>query len=188
MRFISQYPAYGIQVRPQKIRSMGDGTTVVLQEGIYVKFKSVDNGGMLYEKERTLAEGYFNFHGRQQYEDEATPVEVQHRLSVVDTVEDAETNGWTPEDVAEIEQVLSRKSVTTPGAVMQVEITPIDPPYPAYDNYEGDPQALVLRLVEDGHDLEMVLHYEATFGRKRPDVIAALEQGIEAIKELTVSA
>jgi hypothetical protein len=188
MRFISQYPGYGIQIRQQRVRPMGDGTSQVLVEPLYVKFKSVDEGGMLYEKERYAAAQHFDFHGSQQYEDEATPVEPQHRLSVLDTVEMAAEKQWSPEDVAEIEQTLSRKAVSTPQAVYQVVGTPVDPPYPNYDVFDGEAEQLVLRLVEDGFELQQVLFYETSFGPKRPDVIAALERGIEAIKELTVPA
>lgn len=188
MRFISQYPAYGVQVRHQRVRPMGDGTSQVLVEPLYVHFTAADAGGMIYDKERIAASEYFRFHGSQQYDDEATPVETIHRLSVLDTVEDAEKNGWSAEDVAEIEETLSRKAISTPMAVMVVASTPIDPPYPNYDRFDGEAQALVVRLVEDGHDLEKVLYYERTFGPKRADVIAALEEGVEAIKELTVSA
>ena len=49
----------------------------------------------------------------------------------------------------------------------------------------GDPDELVLKLVEQGHDLERVLHYERTFGPKRPEIIEALEvgrRGVEAVR------
>jgi len=188
MRFISQYPGYGVQIRQQRVRPMGDGTSQVLTEPLYVNFTPMAGGGMIFEKEEYAAAKHFNFHGSQQYDDEATPVEVSHRLSVLDTVEDAATNGWSPEDVVEIESVLTRKAVTTPMAVMQVAAVPLDPPFPAYDSYEGDAEALVVKLVEDGFSLEEVLHYETSFGPKRLDVVAALQQGVEAIKELTVPA
>jgi hypothetical protein len=47
---------------------------------------------------------------------------------------------------------------------------------------------LIVRLIEDGHDLPLVLHYERTFGPKRPEIIAALEETIELQKESVVSA
>jgi hypothetical protein len=188
MRFISQYPAYGVQIRRQKVLPLGDGTSQVLQEPLYIHFTSADSGGMIYDKERYAAAEHFRFHGSQQYDDEATPVETIHRLSVLDTVEDAEKNGWSAEDVAEIEDVLTRKTMTTPMAVMAVAATPMDPPFPTFDSYDRDPQQLVIRLVEDGHDLEKVLYYERTFGQKRPEMISALEAGVEAIRELTVPA
>jgi hypothetical protein len=71
---------------------------------------------------------------------------------------------------------------------MVVEVTPISAPFPAYDSYAGDPGELVLKLVEDGHDLATVLHYERTFGQKRPEVIEALELGVETWAAVSVSA
>jgi len=41
---------------------------------------------------------------------------------------------------------------------------------------------------EDGHDLTLVLHYESTFGRRRPHVIEALSEEIERQKDSIVAA
>ena len=86
MRFISQYPSYGIQIRPQRVRSFGDGTSQMMQEPLYVRFTAVDGGGMIYEKEQYEAIKRFDFHGSQQHQDEATPVDTVHRLGILDTV------------------------------------------------------------------------------------------------------
>ena len=80
MRFISQYPSYGIQIRPQRVRPLGDGTSQTLQEPLYIKFIPADEGGMIYEKEQYEASKRFDFHGSQQHQDEATPVDTIHRL------------------------------------------------------------------------------------------------------------
>ena len=186
MRFISQYPNYGVQVRKQRIHPLGDGTQQVVQEGLYVKFLSADSGGMIYDRERYIAAERFDFHGSQQEQDEATPVDVLHRLSVFDTDEAAEQFGWTPEEIGLVEAVLTEKVRTTPGALILIEGTPIPPPFPAYDDWYGDPEQLVLKLSEDGFDLNEVLTYEQSFGPKRPEVIEALKIGAEALKELTV--
>jgi hypothetical protein len=69
-----------------------------------------------------------------------------------------------------------------------VDTTPIPAPFPAYDAYEGDTQTLIVRLIEDGHDVEQVLYYERVFGPKRPDVIEALEEAVEVKKEMVVTA
>ena len=189
MRFISQYPNYGVQIRQQRVRPMGDGTSQTLVEPLYIRFTAVDDGGMLYEKEQYEASKRFNFHGSQQHQDEATPVDAIHRLSVLDTVEDAEANGWTAEEVAEIERVLVVKTQNTPDAVMLMEEAPLVPPFPAYDDWSKVPQDLVLKLTEDGFDLGEVLYYERShFGPRRPEVIEALEIGVEALKEYQVSA
>jgi hypothetical protein len=66
--------------------------------------------------------------------------------------------------------------------------SPIAPPFPAYDAFDGEPEQLMVKLVEDGHDLPLILHYERTFGKKRPEIIDALERTIEFREEHTVSA
>jgi hypothetical protein len=186
MRFISQYPNYGVQVRRQVVQPLGDGTRQVVQDGLYVTFLSADKGGMIYENERYLASQRFHFHGSQQEQDEATPVDPIHRLSILDTVEDAKKLGWTPEETELIERTLSEMTVTTPQAVFLIEGTPVPRPFPNYDEWVGDPQELVLRLTEDGHDLAQVLLYEQNFGPRRAELIEALQIGAEALQELTV--
>jgi len=84
MRFISQYPAYGVQIRNHRVHPMGDGTSQTIQEPLYVRFTPVDEGGMIYEKEQYEASKRFNFHGSQQYQDEATPVDTVHRLGILE--------------------------------------------------------------------------------------------------------
>ena len=61
MRFVSQYPGYGPQIRPQRQRALGDGGVEVLVPGLYVKFTPVSEGGMVYENERLAALNHFNF-------------------------------------------------------------------------------------------------------------------------------
>jgi hypothetical protein len=185
-RFISQYPNYGVQVRRQLVQPLGDGTRQVLQEGLYVTFTSADKGGMIFETERYRASEYFSFHGSQQEQDEATPIDPIHRLSVLDTVEDAKERGWSGEEVELIERELIKLTRETPQALVLIEGTPIPAPYPNYDLYDGDPQELVLKLTADGHDLGEVLLYEQNFGPRRPELIEALEIAQEALKELTV--
>ena len=189
MRFISQYPNYAIQVRTQRVHPLGDGTSQVIQEPLYVKFTAVDDGGMLYEKERYRAMDYFKLHGTQQHQDEATPVDIVHRLSVLDTVEDAAKFNWSADDVALIEATLVGKATSTPQAILRVEEAPLAPPFPAYDEWQADGETLVLKLTEDGYDLAEVLYYESSsFGPRRPQIIEALKIGIEALKEYQVHA
>lgn len=188
MRYVSQYPNYSIQVRPMRVRAMGDGTSQTLTEPLYVKFTAVDQGAMLYERERWLADGHFRLHGFKQHQDEATPVDSIHRFSVLDTDEAAKAEGWTEEEKLLVEDTLTRKSITTPQALLFIEGKPIDPPFPSYDTYDGDLQSLVMLLVELGHDLEHVKAYEVAFGPNRPDFVEALDIGIGALKEQTVSA
>lgn len=188
MRVLSQYPKYGIQARPQRVQPLGDGTSRVVQDPIYLKFTPVDDGAMLYDRERYLADGHFHMHGSQQYADEATPVDTVHRYSVLDTDELAETLKWDAQVKAEVEQLLERKAITTPQAILVITGKPVDPPFPSYDSYDGSPQVLVELLVELGYDLEHVRVYEESFGPNRPDFLEALDIGIGALKEQTVSA
>jgi hypothetical protein len=189
MRFLSQYPSYGIQIRPQKVRPLGDGTSQVIQEPLYIKFVPADEGGMIYEKEQYEASKRFNFHGSQQHQDEATPVDTIHRLGIFDTVEQAERHGWTVEELAEVERVLMLKTHTTPNAVIVMDEAPLTAPFPAYDDWSRDGESLVLKLAEDGYDLAEVLYYERSqFGPRRPEIIEALEIGVKALEELQIHA
>lgn len=188
MRAISQYTNHVIQIRPQRQRPLGDGTINVTQEPLYAVFTPVEGGGFIFENEKEAAAKHFSFHGLTQHEDEATPSEPDYRLSVYDTDAEAEKHGWDAETKAEVEAVLVRKAQTAPQNILLVKTTPIPAPYPAYDSYVGDAEQLVYKLVEDGHDIPTVLHYEREFGPKRPDVIEALEVAAEALGAVTVTA
>jgi len=188
MRVISQHTNHMIQIRPQRQRPVGDGGVVVTQEPIYAVFTPAEGGAFLYENEREEAERHFKFNGLTQHEDEATPSDPIYRLSVYDTDEEAEKNLWDDETKAIVEEVLTRKARTAPNAIFIVESTPIPAPFPTYDTYDGDPAQLVLTLADQGHDLAQVLHYERTFGPKRPEIIEALEIGVETWAPTSVSA
>ena len=184
-RFISQYPEYSVQIRKQIMRPLGDGQAEIVQAGLYAKFTSADKGGMIYDKERREAEDRFQVHGRQQEQDQATPIDIIHRLSVFDT--DDVPESWTDEDVELAERTLRDLALINPNAFIVMQGTPIPPPFPAYDVWEGTPQELVLKLTGDGFDLNEVILYERQFGQDRPEVIEALKIGAEALEELTVS-
>jgi hypothetical protein len=188
MRVISQYTNHVVQIRPQRQRSLGDGSIEILQDPIYAVFTPTQQGGFLYENEKDEAERHFSFRGRTQHEDEATPTDVIDRLSIYDTDEEAEKQGWDAETKALVEDTFTRKAVSSPNAILIISSTPIPSPFPNYDTYTGTPEELVIMLVEQGHDLERVLHYERTFGPKRQEIIEALEAGVEAWKEVTVGA
>jgi len=188
MRFISQYPGYGAQIRVQRQRALGDGGVEVLTPGLYVQFKSVSNGAFIYENELAAAIKTFAFRGNTQLVDEATPSDPVNRLSVCDTEEWAIQENWTEEDKLAVEARLQEIALTTPEEVLYVESTPIAAPFPNYDAYEGDPTDLVLKLIADGFDLDRVLEYERIFGQKREDVMAQLEEAIEARKSIVIQA
>jgi hypothetical protein len=189
MRFVSQHPLYKFQVRPQRQRAVGDGAIEITQEPIYAQFVPVHSGAMIYENEVAEALRHFQFRGNTQAQDEATPTDPIQRLAVYDTQEQAQSEGWDEETQREVEERLVRACQESPSEVLLVTDKPIAPPFPAYDNWDGpDPDMLISRLIEDGHDLPLVLHYERTFGPNRPHIVAALEQTIELQKENIVAA
>jgi len=188
MRFISQSSNHAMQIRPMRQRALGDGGVTVTQEPIYAVFTPVDGGGFLYENEKDAAVAHFQFHGLTQHEDEATPSDPIYRLSIYDTDEEAEKNEWDAETKHLVEEALVQSARMNPQYLLLIESTPIPAPFPAYDTYSGDPATLVIRLAEDGHDLERVLHYERTFGPKRPEIIEALEAGVETWAAVNVTA
>jgi len=189
MRFVSQYPQYKFQARPQRSRALGDGGVEITQEGIYCQFVAAHSGGMLYENEVAQALAHFEFRGNTQGEDEATPTDPMTRLSVYDTQEAAQAEQWDEEILRMVEQRLVEAAVTSPGELIMVTDKPIAAPFPAYDDWDGpEVEMLMVKLIEDGHDLELVLHYERAFGPRREHIINALEATIEARRENIVAA
>jgi hypothetical protein len=160
----------------------------ITQNPIYAVFTPVQQGGFLYENEKEEAERHFSFKGLTQHTDEATPSDPIYRLSVYDTDEAAEKDGWDAETRELVESELERKAQSAPQNILIVHTTPIETPFPNYDSYSGDVDELVVKLVEDGHDLAQVLHYERHFGKKRPEVIDALEEGVETWAAVTIKA
>jgi len=189
MRFVSQYPGYKFQARPQRTRALGDGGVEVTQEPLYCEFLAVGAGAMIYENEIAAAIKQFEFRGNTQHEDEATPSDPMLRLSVYDTDEMAQVHQWDAETKTFVEGRLIWNCETSPTECIMVMDKPISAPFPAYDTWDGPTtDMLTAKLIEDGHDLELVLHYERTFGPRRPRIIEALEYEIEKQKESVVSA
>jgi hypothetical protein len=189
MRFVSQYPGYKFQARPQRSRALGDGGVEITQDGIYCQFLSVGEGAMIYENEIAASLRHFEFRGNTQHEDEATPSDPMLRLSIYDTDEMAQVNGWDADTQTLVEERLQELCLNAPSECLMVMDTPIPKPFPAYDTWDGpDTEMLMVKLIEDGHDLPLVLHYERTFGPRRPKIIKALEETIELQKESVVSA
>jgi hypothetical protein len=189
MRFISQHPGYKFQAVPQRTRALGDGGVEITQEGIYCEFMSVGAGAMVYENEIAAALRHFQFRGNTQHEDEATPSDPMLRLAIYDTDEMAQVNNWGDGTKALVEQRLQQLCLDAPSECLMVMDTPVSKPFPAYDEWDGpDTEQLMVKLIEDGHDLPLVLYYERTFGPQRPKIIEALEETIEAQKESVVSA
>ena len=114
-------PNYGIQIRPQRQRPLGDGTSRSPRSRSTSSSPRSSRAAMLYENEKDAAERHFNFHGITQHEDEATPVDPDYRLSLFDTDEEAVEKNWDAETKRLVEETLVRKAQTTPNAVMLVQ-------------------------------------------------------------------
>ena len=174
MRCVSQYGKYGIQYRPYKANTDHAGVEHVLQEGIYLQFVQGD----LYENELRAAEEQFGFKGLFQHVDEATPALPVYRLSTFDTM----AQDWPDELREEIEAWLVEAEREDP-AFLIIHTTPIDKPWPAFDEWPGEPEDIVTALDAMGFDRQQALDYERLFGKRRPEIIAALEQslGVETV-------
>lgn len=185
MRAISQFGEFGIQIRPQRSKGMGDGSIQITQEPIYAKFKPYGEEPA-FDSELEKASRVFSFKGRFQHVDEATPVDASYRISVLDTTK----QGWDDETRAIVEAELRRKEKITNDFFISDE-KQISPPFPTWDTSTKPAYALVASAVEMGFDLKLALDYERLFGQDRPDVVEALEACIaddERIVEETISA
>jgi hypothetical protein len=173
MRCISQYPRHMVQIRAQSQRGLGDGTIQVITEPIYARW---DPEAFIYEEEVERARKSFSFRGLLQHVDEATPVDIRTRLSLLDT----QTQGWSDEDREVAENELRRLAPLTPDAFFIAEQTPIPAPFPTWDTSTKKPHELVALLQALGYDLSEARAYEINFGPKREDVVEALEDAILA--------
>lgn len=180
MRCISQYGEYGVQIRPQFQRGMGDGSIQVTQEPLYAKF---EREGLIYENEMERAMKVFPFRGLNQHLDEATPVNPGSRMSVLDTA----TQNWSDEDRKLAEDELRRLEPVNNDFFISEE-TPIKAPYPAWDNETTPAFEMVANLVRMESDLQLALDYEKIFGPKREGLIEALEETLKAESPEMVSA
>jgi hypothetical protein len=175
VRFISQYGEYGVQIRPERGRGLGDGSFEVTGPPLYAKF---DSDELIFDNELERAIKVFKFRGQYQHLDEATPVDPSYRLSVMDTAIQQVKHGWSDEDRALVESELVR--LVTTGDYFVSDETPIKAPFGKWDDSEIPAFKLVAMLVETGGDLQLALDYERIFGQKRDDVIEALEETMKA--------
>jgi len=169
MRCISQFGEYGIQIRHQQQKGMGDGSIQVTVEPIYAKFRNFSDE-VIYEVEAERALKEFSFRGRYQHVDEATPAEISYRLSVFDT----EKQGYDEPTRLLVEEELRRLEKINDDFFIVTELS-IPAPYPAWDTSELPAFQMVAGLVEMGFDLNDALSYEKLFGPHRENLIEALE-------------
>jgi len=173
MRFISKYGRYGVQVLPLVQEAYATGLVKVIQGAVYAMFEP----WKLTPLEREMAVTHWSFNGFYQEQDEVTLVPPDYRIGLFDSVEAQITHNWSDDTRLFVEETLIDLSNRFDDVLVVRSIVP--PPWPNYDDFRGTPQALVRRLVEDGHSLDAVLTYERDH-LNRPKVI---EEITRAIKE-----
>lgn len=178
MRFISKYGRYGVQIRPIIAYALPTGGLNTVQDPVYAFFHPMK----LTPLEREMALQHWTFNGFYQEEDEVTIVAPDYRIGLFDSDEAALEQGWDPDIKKQVEDTLSDLADRFNDIIVVRSNVP--PPWPRYDEFRGTPQALVRRLVEDGHDLDAVLTYERDHQR-RPKILEEIEKAIsEGVVEL----
>jgi hypothetical protein len=173
MRFVSQYKMFGMQVRPIREMVLATGQTQVQVEPIYIRFWQGD----ISEREIAAAEAHWGtFAGRTVERDQMTPTSILARLSVFDTDAD---HPWANDP--EVKEMIEEMLLSKAGGkdFIYVEREKLAPPWPAYDGFKGNLNALLKRIEEDGYSLEVVLAYEQSpDGPQREAHIAFLGEEI----------
>jgi hypothetical protein len=175
MRFVSQYTNFVLNIRNPKKKFTEYGVDVIEDE-IVAEF----DPRSWNQRDIETAIASFKFKGLFQHEDEATPVHPAYRISVYDTDEMALREGWSEEEKTFVESRLMSGQNYGRSYVLVSELA-LDPPWPAYDQFEGTPQELAEQVLMLGYDLEDVIAYESSkWGQQREDVLVALQAAIEA--------
>lgn len=172
MRFIARFGRFGIQFRPLIQEAYATGMAKVVQEPLYAYFEPY----LLTPDERQLAIDTWggSWNGAYQELDEATYVQPDYRIGVFDSYVAQRTNSWTDADREWVEEQLIGYANSWPD-VVQVPPTFIEPPWPKYGEYKGTAASLVRKLVEEGHDLALVLAYE-TATQNRAKVVEEISR------------
>lgn len=172
MRFLSKFGHLSVLVQVEESEALANGRVRITQPGIYVQFAP----GSMRPLERELAIAHWgppnSWNGFYQERDEVTIVPPDYRIGVYDSEDAAAVNGWDLSTREQVEQSLIANAKYT-NNVLVIPRTVVPAPWPRYDEFAGTTDELVMRLVEDGHDLAEVLEYEKN-SLKREDVIAAL--------------
>jgi hypothetical protein len=174
MRFVSQYKSFGMQIRPIREMVLATGQVQVMVEPLYIRFWQGD----ISDAEIAAAEAHWpKFAGRTVERDQVTPTPLISRLSVFDT--DHEDHPWAsdPEVKEMVEEMLMSKAGGKDYIHVPREKTA--PPWPTYDDFKGNLNALLKRIEDDGYTLEAVLAYECSpDGPRREAHILFLEEEI----------
>jgi hypothetical protein len=172
MRFISRYGRFAMVVRRQQQEVYANGAVHVIQPEIAAYFEP----NRLTPVEREMAVAHWSFNGSMQEADEVTTYPPDYRIGLFDSLEAQRDHDWSDEIREEVERKLAENAERYPNIIVVRSNVP--PPWPRYDDFRGTPGQLLRRLVEDGHDLEVVLAYERDH-QNRPKITFELEQAIE---------
>jgi len=167
MRFVSKNQKFSIKIRPHVETVQMNGIKTVIQQGLLAQFMPGD----VTDWEVKAAYATFKFQGMPTEEDEVTPIEPLYRLSSFDT-----STIQDPEERKLYEQVLLN-SFSRGVDYIYVPKPEVPAPWPTYDKFKGKPEALVEKLLLDGHDLHEVLSYEKD-NQNREEITFAIEQAI----------
>lgn len=175
MRFVSQYTNFVLNIQPGVKRNTEYGVEQI-REDLMAEF---DHQAWT-QRDLETAVLAFKFRGVFQHEDEATPVHPAYRISVFDTDEKAVQHDWDEETKTLVEtRMLAARGLGRDFVLVQ-ELA-VDPPWPSYDTFPGDAQALVEQALVLGYNLEEISAYESSkWGQQREDVIAELEGAMAA--------
>jgi hypothetical protein len=168
MRFVSKYGRHTVQCRPEIMEAFATGQVRILQKGILCHFEPFKCS----PEEREFALSTFAFQGWYQEQDEATMFPLDYRIGLYDTKEAASDGNWDDATRDYVEQFLI--DLERYGDIAKCPEVVLTPPWPKYDTYKGSPQQLIRKLVDEGHDLNDVLNYEASDGPQRQPIIDAL--------------
>jgi hypothetical protein len=185
IRFVSHSPGFMVQIVEGRSHPTAYGDLITDRENYIARFTQNDvTDADIDFVRRTFGEV---LPGRTTLVDEMTSTPLLDRVSVFDTDEMALRENWegqtftdargvTHDFKTRVEQVLSERAVDHPD-FRQVQVAPLQPPWPNYLEFRGTLEQLIQTLVFQGHDLRHVLAYEKEQGR--PQVAAAIKAEID---------
>jgi len=174
MRFASKYGHLVVQIQREIVEAYATGTSRVLQPNVWAEFKP--EGLQPFERELVLE--HWQFQGLYQEADEATTVQPDYRIGVFDSELAQQQSAWSDDTRLMVEKGLI--DLAHFDYVLTLPRTVIPPPWPKYDEFVGTVEELIVKLKEDGHDLEAVLEYELAMQNRAP-LVQALEEEINGI-------
>lgn len=173
-RFLSHIRGFNVQIVEPRVHLTQYGDRVTDREGYVAFFRTGDvtQADIEFAESVFVKEGLL--YGRTTLLDEVTPTPLTSRLSVFDTAQHAEEEGWSPEFREEVEQKLLERAVNHPDFRL-ITVEAIPPLWPTYLDFRGTLEQLLKKIVEDGYDVRHAIAFERQSGQ-RPQVIEALEK------------